>query len=50
MDARTAYLQSPEGEIREVAEKELTPYMVKGWKQVDAPSVAPEEEKGKSIG
>lgn len=37
------YMQSPDGEVREVpaTPEALTPLMVLGWVQVDAPATAP---------
>lgn len=40
----TAWMQSPEGEVKEVPVNELTPYMVSGWNQCQAPATQPDEQ------
>jgi hypothetical protein len=44
MDARTAFMQSPEGETREVGERDLIPLMAKGWTQIPPPAAPAAEE------
>lgn len=41
----TAWMKSPDGEVREVAVKDLPPLMAQGWHQTAPPAETKQEEK-----